>query len=490
MTNYIRLTTEAEKGVFEYEVRYRPDVHAASLRHRLLNQHKESIGNTKTFDGTTLYLPIKLPDPITSFESTNENDQTTVTVTVIFKKKKRLADCMQLYNILFDRVMKVLNFVQFGRKRFDPSAPKLIPQHKLEVWPGYVTAVDEYEDGVMLCLDVSHRVLCQSTVLEMMKQAYLSDANGFQKAVMTALLGAIVLTRYNNRTYRVDDVKFDANPLDTFEMNGKAVSYVDYYKSQYNITITDHKQPMLIHIEERRIVGQAEKELVTFYLVPEICFLTGLTDTMRNDFKVMKDIATFTRVTPQQRVRSFGQFCENLEKVPAAREVLANWGLRLDKRPLQMQGRQLEEEQVIFGNNRQFGAGRNADFGKYVTNNEVIHAINLTSWVVIHTKNDGKYARSFVEFMERNSKPMGINVSKPQMMMLDTDKTELYVQALRKCITGQLQMVVILCPTSRDDRYAAIKKVCCSELPIPSQVSSVSFNFNEIKNTKLKKNES
>lgn len=470
MSNYIRLTTEPEKGVFEYEVRYRPDVHASSLRHRLLNQHKDRIGNTKTFDGTVLYLPIKLPDPITECESTNENDQTVVTVSIIYKKKKRLADCMQLYNILFDRVMKVLNFVQFGRKRFDPSAPKLIPQHKLEVWPGYVTAVDEYEDGVMLCLDVSHRVLCQSTVLEMMKQAYLSNASNFQTAVMTALLGAIVLTRYNNRTYRIDDVKFDASPLDTFEMNGKAVSYVDYYKSQYNIVIKDHKQPMLIHSEDRRVVGQVEKERVTFFLVPEICFLTGLTDDMRKDFKVMKDIATFTRVTPMQRVRSFSQFCESLDRVPAAGEVLANWGLRLDKRPLQMEGRRLEEEQICFKNNKQFGAGRNADFGKYVTNNEVIDAIDMIHWIVIHTRNDGKYARNFVELMERNSKPMGINVSRPQMIQLDTDKTEVYVQALRKCITGQLQMVVILCPTSRDDRYAAIKKVCCSELPIPSQV--------------------
>jgi len=36
----------------------------------------------------------------------------------------------------------------------------------------------------------------------------------------------------------------------------------------------------------------------------------------------------------------------------------------------------------------------------------------------------------------------------------------------------QLQLVVTICPTSRDDRYSAIKKTCCVDHPIPSQVGS------------------
>jgi hypothetical protein len=39
---------------------------------------------------------------------------------------------------------------------------------RLEVWPGYVTAVDEYEGGIQLCCDCSHRVLRTQTVHELM----------------------------------------------------------------------------------------------------------------------------------------------------------------------------------------------------------------------------------------------------------------------------------------------------------------------------------
>lgn len=481
-TNYIRLKTDKNKGVFEYEVRYEPNIIATSLRYKLLNQHTSGvIGPTKTFDGATLYLPTQLPDQITKLVSTNENDQTTVNLQIIFKRKKRLGECVQLYNVLFDRIMRQMNFVRFGRKLFDPTAPVMIPQHKLEVWPGYVTAVDEYEDGVMLCLDVSHRVLCQNTVLDLMRNAYRSDKANFQKNVMTALLGTVVLTRYNNRTYRVDDIRFDASPMDTFDQRGKQVSYVEYYQSQYNISIMDTKQPLLVHTEERTVMGKVEKEQVVLFLIPEICYLTGLTDTMRGDFRLMRDIATITRVTPNQRMNSFQQFTRSLNNNAETKQILSGWGLSLEPQQLQLEARNLGEEEIVFAR-RSYKAGPSADFGKHATSNEVLCAVNLTKWLVIHTQNDTKYAHSFIEYMERNSKPMGIQVGKPSIEVLDSDKTELYVKTLRRCINSQLQIVVIICPTSRDDRYAAIKKICCGELPIPSQVINGKTLSNDAKN--------
>ncbi len=38
----------------------------------------------------------------------------------------------------------------------------------MEVWPGYITAIEEQEGGLMLMADVSHRVLHTATVLDKM----------------------------------------------------------------------------------------------------------------------------------------------------------------------------------------------------------------------------------------------------------------------------------------------------------------------------------
>lgn len=280
-------------GVFEYEVRFEPCVALLNLRYKLLSQHHEELfGNApKTFDGTVLYLPFRLPDTVTSVVSQNPNDNSDVQITIIYKRQKRVVDCMHLYNVLFDRIMKRLEFVRHGRKQFDPTEPKIIPQHKLEVWPGYVTAVDEYEGGIMLCCDASHRVLSQVTVYETLTHAHRSARGNvaeFKANVVKALLGSVVMTRYNNKTYRIDDIDFDSSPMDTFKMREREITYVEYYKSQYNLEIKDTKQPLLISRVERRVHGKIEKEMQTFCIIPEVAYLTGLTDTMRNDYKVCK----------------------------------------------------------------------------------------------------------------------------------------------------------------------------------------------------------
>ena len=37
-------------------------------------------------------------------------------------------------------------------------------------------------------------------------------------------------------------------------------------------------------------------------LVPELCIAVGLTDAQRADFRVMKDVADFTRLSPEKKL--------------------------------------------------------------------------------------------------------------------------------------------------------------------------------------------
>lgn len=60
----------------------------------------------------------------------------------------------------------------------------------------------------------------------------------------------------------------------------------------------------------------------------------------------------------------------------------------------------------------------------------------------------------------------------PKILELTNDRTDTYLQAIKQEINPQLQLIVAIFPTSRDDRYSAFKKFCCIESPIPSQVNS------------------
>lgn len=194
-TNAIPLHCNPDSGVFEYEVRFSPPVDYPKFRFQYLNQHRELIGNAKTFDGVILFLPFQLPDEVTQLVSKSQEDSD-INIKIMFKRRKRLGDCIQLYNVLFDRIYKELKYLRVNRKFYDPSAPQILPNKKLEVWPGYVKAVDELEGGLMLTLDVSHRVLATRTVLESMSDAYRANKEHFQDNIKKELIGKSSRTCY------------------------------------------------------------------------------------------------------------------------------------------------------------------------------------------------------------------------------------------------------------------------------------------------------
>ena len=70
---------------------------------------------------------------------------------------------------------------------------------------------------------------------------------------------------------------------------------------ELSMTIQHNK----MYIAEFRSDAQEEANRVIM-LIPELTYLTGMSDAMRADFRVMKDIAVHTRITPDQR-RAFLQ---------------------------------------------------------------------------------------------------------------------------------------------------------------------------------------
>ena len=49
-----------------------------------------------------------------------------------------------------------------------------------------------------------------------------------------ALLGAVVISRYNNKNYRIDEICFDQKPSDKFQLNdGTEIDYRQYYLDKH-----------------------------------------------------------------------------------------------------------------------------------------------------------------------------------------------------------------------------------------------------------------
>ncbi|KAI4568727.1 hypothetical protein MJG53_014345 [Ovis ammon polii x Ovis aries] len=330
-----------------------------------------------------------------------------------------LIECDLLLQVLqVLSLLKIMNLQQIGRNYYNPSDPIDIPNHRLVIWPGFTTSILQYENNIMLCTDVSHKVLRSETVLDFMFNLFhQTEEHKFQEQVSKELIGLIVLTKYNNKTYRVDDIDWDQNPKSTFKKaDGSEVSFLEYYRKQYNQEITDLKQPVLVSQPKRRR-GPGGTLPGPAMLIPELCYLTGLTDKMRNDFNVMKDLAVHTRLTPEQRQREVGRLIDYIHKDDNVQRELRDWGLSFDSNLLSFSGRILQAEKIHQG---------------------------------------GKTVRQFLKVVSE----IRIEVD---------DRTEAYLRVLQQKVTSDTQIVVCLLSSNRKDKYDAIKKYLCTDCPTPSQ---------------------
>lgn len=470
MVNYINIAVKEGSGMYEYEVRFNPPMDSRGTRNRLINSLNELLGQYKTFDGINLFLPYKLSsDTIETSAKTRED--ATIQITIVYKRQRYFKDNLMFYNILFRKIAFMLSMVQHKDCLYDPKSKLQIPQYKLEVWPGFVTAIDEYEGGLKLHIDTSSRVLRTNTCLELIDE-YREKFGGHMKEQLgQALIGEIVLTRYNNQTYRIDEIDFNQSPMSSFTKRGEPKTYVDYYKENYSIDIRDKSQPMLISQVKRKIRRGAEVEESSFIiaLVPELAFLTGLSDAMRNDFHVMKAVGNFTRVSPNQKLKCISKYIDNVLSTKETAELLTGWGLTLNRSMDILNARILPCEKIFMGKNFVVKGSSEADWNRDVGNNQALTVVNFAQWTLIHINRDTRNADNFLQCLKKNSNALGIRVNAPKVVPLKEEQTMAYLTAL-KGMSADTQFVVIIFNAPRTDRYQAVKKYCCCERPIPSQV--------------------
>lgn len=95
------------------------------------------------------------------------------------------------------------------------------------------------------------------------------------------LLGKVVMTHYNKKTYRIDDIDFEKNPRSTFHLRkeDRDITYLEYHVNRYQVQVRNESQPLLVSRPSRRDMNRGDDQPI--YLIPELCGMTGLTDDQK-----------------------------------------------------------------------------------------------------------------------------------------------------------------------------------------------------------------
>lgn len=471
-TNYFRLVRkEPNKSVFQYRIDFEPVIEDVRLIHELLRVQGPTIG-PYIFDGTMLFLYNKLKSEEVELQVKDSRRDTG-----LYKLKIRHVGtvdmasekAMMILNLMHRQAMASLKLLQMNRNFFDPVAKIAIPQYGLELYPGYATSIRQHEADIMLCVEITHRVLrtdtCYKTLMDMQRNP-ASYKDNFKKA----LIGSVVMTIYNDKTYKVTDVDFNVTPSSTFsKKDGSNVSFVDYFKQVYNITIRDPRQPMLVSVPSLRM--QRAGVTGPIMLVPELCRLTGITDDMRRDFNLMRAIADHTRIGADKRIERLQRFNSRLQDTKESCDVFNYWKTELDRRLVEVPARTLGQESIIFRlDSAGVPAGPEADWSSAFRSNKMFKTVPLQNWFVVCLRGHEGLMKDFLGCMQAAAKTIDFHITHPQTVLVRDDSPHSYAQVLQDLVNKDPQLIMCVVSNDRADRYSAIKKKCCVDRAIPTQV--------------------
>ncbi|KAL2806945.1 piwi-like protein 4 [Daubentonia madagascariensis] len=467
VTNLFSLDLPQDWQLYQYHVTYIPDLASRRLRIALLYSHSEFSNKAKAFDGAILFLSQKLEEKITELSSETQRGETVkMTITLTRELPSSSPVCIQVFNIIFRKILKKLSMYQIGRNFYNPSEPVEIPQHKLSLWPGFAISVSQFESGLLVSADVSYKVLRDETVLEFMTAlCYKTGSSCFIETCEKQLTGLIVLTRYNNKTYRIDDIDWSVRPTHTFQKrDGTEITYVDYYKQQYDITLSDLNQPMLVSLLKSKRNNNTEAQLV--HLVPELCFLTGLTDQAASDFQLMKAVAEETRLGPLGRQQRLARLVDNIQRNKDARFELETWGLHFGSQ-MSLTGRVVPSEKILM-QDHVCQPVSSADWSKDIRTCKILSAQSLNTWLILCSNRTENVTESFLNCLRKVGSAMGFNVDYPKIIKVQENPAA-FLRAIQQHVHPDIQLVMCILPSNQKNYYDSIKKYLSSDCPVPSQ---------------------
>nr|AGJ83331.1 piwi [Oncopeltus fasciatus] len=481
VTNHFRLIRTMDWSLCQYWVDFSPEEDRNKIRKALLRDHRDVIGDGYMFDGAMLFTVQRIHTPgqkeVLELFSIREGDKAKIRLSIKFVGELALGDYqyIQLFNIIVRNCIDSMDFQLVGREYFDPRLKEDLTNFNLEIWPGYVTSILQFEQNIMMCLDVSHKVLRKDTVLELLNDMRKRFRDDWQVRFTQSILGAVVFTHYNNKPYRVDDVDFKSSPTSTFKKGNDDIQYITYYRERYQINIRELRQPLLISRPKARDLRGGRNQNIV--LIPELCNMTGLSNEMRTNFQLMRAVADKTRIPPAERINAYYQFLDRMAENELVQTKLSQWKMNFANNLEEVRARRFNPESIVA--KKEISYDNSGDWTRSLRGKEMLKSATLTNWVIIASANmtdkrgQGQL-ENFLAELKKAANSLLFDLPPPEKARADADKPSSFYHAIEKALSKKnIQLVMCVVPNNRTDIYSAIKKKCCIDRPVPSQVIAV-----------------
>ena len=104
---------------------------------------------------------------------------------------------------------------------FDPSEKIDFSAMGFAMWPGYFTNVIHRDCGMMMNVKSLHQIIRLENVLEkllIIRELSVDQGLDYQEEIRKVFVGEKVVTKYNDKTYVIEDIDFEINTESVFQI--------------------------------------------------------------------------------------------------------------------------------------------------------------------------------------------------------------------------------------------------------------------------------
>lgn len=378
------------------------------------------------------------------------------------------SEMLQVFNVCLASLMKHLKLKEFGisGRFFDHRKPNKVSLGKMgsvDVLSGFKVSAGVYQSGVpKILVDWQSRIIRSRSLWDEYCDAY--DRNLSHDRIMDAVLGRCFVNTVNNKLVRIDgfDDKLTASSSHTeFETWG------EFFKGTYGLKkIYDWEQPLVFSLRRKKVQGPTDSKPKVIeqktYFLPEMLKGTGLTDSMKNDFRSMQEVARFTKIDPDLRN---GRISKMVKSIGASTEAVANL-FEIDNGSNTFNAMRMPKPKITFKDDT-----IRADRGNFFVKGHLYKPVDIKNWVVIWER-DEDFAYDFSDALYEAGKRLGMSIEYPKMIALPEEKRkpDHLKKAVRKAAKEEPCIIVTISdPQTCKRGYKIYKDLCCKRYGIPHQ---------------------
>ena len=420
-----------EERVHKYKCTSDPEVPPDSpVMKKLVGRGKKKISETLGFCVNfrdCIFSLVNYQDIPTQSLTAMKDDPTVyqLSCTWVQQIKKDDADMLNFFKIFLNRLMERGGLVQVGfGKHFDPSRSRDIKE--AQCWPGYATSLNNYQSGVLFTVNPTNKFVMEKSAYDVIKG---KRGGNTKENIAKELNSRGVMTIYNRKIYRIEEVSYDHSPKDVFLLKEKnmtrEISYIDYYKEKYNVTINDHDQPLLVHVNE--------KTMQKIFLIPETCMLTGITDELKaKNSREMRDILFANAETKYKRIETYFDHLLNHEK---CKQMMEQWKVTIVNKPLQINAVQLHPGSILINKGQKIDLARTPEFDREIKN--LMDMPQLSKWAVFYPRRFKKEAEALLKELQNCLRDFKYPCSPPRRVEIENDRIETWKASIDSTLKGQ-----------------------------------------------------